>query len=65
MPTTRCRDRDRLLEVRAAAQAARFNRDAIYVRIDSIFCSSHFKPYAMRIDTSGFVVWTTIPWWAI
>lgn len=29
-----------------------FNRDAIYVRIDNIFCSSHFKPYAMRIDTS-------------
>ena len=29
-----------------------FNRVAIYVRIDNIFCSSHFKPYAMGIDTS-------------
>ena len=29
-----------------------FNKDAIYVRIDNIFCSSHFKPYAMRVDNS-------------
>lgn len=29
-----------------------FNRDAIYVRIDNIFCSSHFKPYAMMVDPS-------------
>lgn len=28
-----------------------FNRDAIYVRIDHIFCSeAHFKPYGARID---------------
>ena len=27
-----------------------FNRDAIYVRIDNIFCSSHFKPFAVRVD---------------
>ena len=27
-----------------------FNRDAIYVRIDNIFCSEHFKPFAVRID---------------
>lgn len=27
-----------------------FNRDAIYVRIDNIFCSQHFKPYAMKVD---------------
>lgn len=27
-----------------------FNRDAIYVRIDNIFCSSHFKPFAMKVD---------------
>lgn len=29
-----------------------FNRDAIYVRIDHAFCSSHFKPYAFTIDPS-------------
>lgn len=29
-----------------------FNKDAIYVRIDNIFCSSHFKPYATRVDDS-------------
>lgn len=27
-----------------------FNRDAIYVRIDNIFCSSHFKPFAARVQ---------------
>ena len=27
-----------------------FNRDAIYVRIDNMFCSEHFKPFAVRID---------------
>lgn len=27
-----------------------FNRDAIYVRIDNILCSSHFKSYAAHID---------------
>lgn len=29
-----------------------FNKDAIYVRIDNIFCSSHFKPYATRVDNT-------------
>lgn len=29
-----------------------FNKDAIYVRIDNIFCSSHWKPYACKIDNS-------------
>lgn len=29
-----------------------FNKDAIYVRIDNVFCSSHFKPYAVRVDES-------------
>lgn len=29
-----------------------FNKDAIYVRIDNIFCSSHFKPYAVKVDDS-------------
>lgn len=29
-----------------------FNRDAIYVRIDNILCSPHFKPYAARVDHS-------------
>lgn len=27
-----------------------FNRDAIYVRIDNIFCSNHFKPFAARVE---------------
>lgn len=27
-----------------------FNRDAIYVRIDNIFCSDHFKPFAARVQ---------------
>lgn len=27
-----------------------FNRDAIYVRIDHMFCSSHFSPITTRID---------------
>lgn len=27
-----------------------FNRDAIYVRIDNIFCSSHFKPFSARVQ---------------
>jgi endonuclease/exonuclease/phosphatase family metal-dependent hydrolase len=26
-----------------------FNRDGIYVRIDNIFCSRHFKPYACTV----------------
>lgn len=26
-----------------------FNRDGIYVRIDNIFCSAHFKPYACSV----------------
>ena len=29
-----------------------FNRDAIYVRIDNMFCSSHFKPFAVKVDPS-------------
>ena len=29
-----------------------FNRDAIIVRIDHMFCSSHWKPYACHIDNS-------------
>lgn len=29
-----------------------FNKDAIYVRIDNIFCSSHYKPYTTRVDNS-------------
>lgn len=29
-----------------------FNRDAIYVRIDHAFCSSHFKPFAFKIDNT-------------
>lgn len=29
-----------------------FNRDAIYVRIDNIFCSQHFKPFAARVESS-------------
>lgn len=29
-----------------------FNRDAIYVRIDNIFCSRHFKPFAMKVDNT-------------
>lgn len=29
-----------------------FNKDAIYVRIDNIFCSEHWKPFAARIDAS-------------
>lgn len=27
-----------------------FHLDAIYVRIDHIFCSSHFKPFSARVD---------------
>lgn len=27
-----------------------FNRNAMYVRIDHLFCSSHFKPYAVSVD---------------
>lgn len=27
-----------------------FNRDAIYVRIDNIFCSPHWKPFACHVD---------------
>ncbi|MBR2863413.1 MAG: endonuclease/exonuclease/phosphatase family protein [Bacteroidaceae bacterium] len=27
-----------------------FNRDAIYVRIDHMFCSDHWKPFSCRID---------------
>lgn len=27
-----------------------FNRDAIYVRIDHMFCSDHWRPFACRID---------------
>ncbi len=29
-----------------------FNRDAIWVRIDNIFCSAHFKPFAMHVDNT-------------
>lgn len=29
-----------------------FNRDGIFVRIDNIFCSSHFKPSGCRVDRS-------------
>ena len=29
-----------------------FNRDAIIVRIDHLFCSEHWKPYGFRIDKS-------------
>lgn len=29
-----------------------FNRDAIIVRIDNIFCSSHWKPFACKVDQS-------------
>lgn len=29
-----------------------FNRDAIYVRIDHIFCSDHWKPFGCKIDRS-------------
>ena len=29
-----------------------FNRDAIYVRIDNLFCSPDWKPYDCEIDTS-------------
>lgn len=29
-----------------------FHKDAIYVRIDNIFCSPHWKPYAARVDAS-------------
>lgn len=27
-----------------------YNRSHIYVRIDNIFCSDHFKPYAAKVD---------------
>lgn len=27
-----------------------FNRDAMVIRIDNIFCSSHWKPFAARVD---------------
>ncbi len=30
-----------------------FNHHAMYVRIDHIFCSSHFKPYATRVEQDG------------
>lgn len=29
-----------------------FNRDAIYVRIDNIFCSEHWKPFSCMVDNS-------------
>lgn len=29
-----------------------FHRDAIYVRIDNIFCSNHFRPFAAYVDPS-------------
>lgn len=29
-----------------------FNRDAIFVRIDNILCSPHFKPYGAHVDHS-------------
>ena len=29
-----------------------FNRDAIVVRIDNIFCSRHWRPFACRVDNS-------------
>ena len=29
-----------------------FNRDAIFVRIDHMFCSDHWKPYSCRIDNT-------------
>lgn len=29
-----------------------FNRDAIYVRIDHLFCSNNFKPYACRFENT-------------
>lgn len=29
-----------------------FAKDGIYVRIDNVFCSSHWKPFAARIDGS-------------
>jgi len=31
-----------------------FNRDAIIVRIDHVFCSSHWKPFDARIDDTVF-----------
>lgn len=30
-----------------------FNRDAIVVRIDHMFCSSHWKPYGCRVDQTA------------
>lgn len=29
-----------------------FNRDAIWVRIDNLFCSAHFKPFAAQVDAT-------------
>lgn len=29
-----------------------FNRDAIYVRIDNVFCSDHWKPFSCLVDNS-------------
>lgn len=29
-----------------------FNKDAMFVRIDNIFCSGHWKPFAARVDGS-------------
>ena len=29
-----------------------FNQDAIYVRIDNIFCSDHWKPFACEVDNT-------------
>lgn len=39
---------------RATANGAgrSFNRDAIYVRIDNIFCSGHYRPFACKVDAT-------------
>lgn len=30
-----------------------YNRDALYVRIDNIFCSTHWKPYCCHVDDTS------------